>query len=969
MSRRVSSGRLVGRTRELDRALAVLRDDGHAATTRIILIAGEAGIGKTRLLDEVLAQARRLGGLTACGRCVEHGGEIRPLTAFVDLLTDLAAMTSPAVVDAYPDLSPLVSGRSAAGSTALASDPARLFQQVPALLADVARGGRLTVAVEDIHWADRTSRALIAELARARHLEHVTLIATFRSDELHRRHPLLPLLADLEQVGRPERIELGPLDDDDIVALAGDVLDHPLADEARRQLVRRSGGNPFYAEELLASGDDATQLPAGVRHVILARAQRLTPDAMRCLDAASTLAAPIGADVLQVTTAMDGAQFRAAIDAVCRERLLVDLAGSLRFRHELVREVFLGELLPGERTALFAAAAAALERLRPEQLGEIARLHVDAMQLPHALRASIRAGAAAEALGAPAEASAHYARALDMWGRIDGAASWADVSVVELLRRSARAADLARDFDLAVDLARRALDAVSGDADAQRGEILNDLAGYLWNSGAPGMEEVIEQALEVLPPEPTVGRAQLEIRLGGRLAARGEYEASDAALRRAAEMAVRLGERGIEANAIAHIGYHRAELGDEEVLARIRHGLALALSADDGYAIVRICINLSNALVFLGRFEEVAELYGPGVSAAERHGLMPTFGILFQGNVIEALEALGRWDEAGAIVDDVERRMSADSLYRWASALSGWSQIQVNRGEYGPAARTFRRGWELHSTGYYGGEVGQLGTGTIELAAVGALDPVPVSTVAGWLDDVPPGESTYGARMVAAAARHLVPPRGAAGHDDAVSTVQALVDRLRCVAAEQYLVVPTALDVWLDEATAELAESAGDLDPQRWARIDATWTGIGCVFLAASARFRQAAALLRAGGGRAAGERAAARDLLVAAERTARQLRADPLLGQITELAQRARLDLDRRPAVDIDQEPASPLGLTRRETEVLRLVTLGRSNAEVGEALYISTKTASVHVSNILRKLGATNRIEAAAIARRHRL
>jgi len=81
------------------------------------------------------------------------------------------------------------------------------------------------------------------------------------------------------------------------------------------------------------------------------------------------------------------------------------------------------------------------------------------------------------------------------------------------------------------------------------------------------------------------------------------------------------------------------------------------------------------------------------------------------------------------------------------------------------------------------------------------------------------------------------------------------------------------------------------------------------------------------------------------------------------------RLDLDRRPAVDIDQEPASPLGLTRRETEVLRLVTLGRSNAEVGEALYISTKTASVHVSNILRKLGATNRIEAAAIARRHRL
>jgi DNA-binding CsgD family transcriptional regulator/tetratricopeptide (TPR) repeat protein len=971
--RRLSSGHLVGRVHEVQRAREVLRTvvGGRAERSpRVILISGEAGIGKTRLLEDLLTQARGFGAVVASGGCVEHGGEIRPLGAVRDLVGQLLATAGDGWIDRAPDLARMLAGGAGDRPAGPGADPGHLHHQVRMLLAGIAASVPLVLAVEDLHWADEATRRLVADLARSSELDRVALVATYRSDELHRRHPLLPLLADLEHAARPERIELAPLADEDIIDLAGAILGGPLGAEAGKALARRSGGNPFYAEELLAADAVGARLPTGVRHVILARSQGLSSDAIRCLEAAAALAAPVGSDLLRATAALDAERFRAAIDSVCRERFLVEGADGFRFRHDLVREVVLGELLPGERTALFARAADALERHRPERIGEIARLRFLAVQLEEALAAAVRAAASAESIGAPAEANEHYGRALDLWNRVDDPARCAGTSRVTLLRRASRAADQARDFDFAVDLGRRAVAEATGTA--EEGPALNELAGYLWNAGAPGREEVIERAAAVMPREPSADRARLEMKLAGQFTARGEHDAADAALERAAAMAAQLGERGIEAEARAHIGYHRAELGDEAVLRQIYDALRLAMSVDDGRATCRIFVNLSNLLVFLGRFEDAADLYDAGVAAAERHGLLPTIGLLFQGNVIEALEALGRWHEAGRIVEGIERRHTPESLHRWASALSGWSQILVNRGRYEVAAATYGRGWELHGTGYYSGEIGQLGTGVIELAAAGVIDPVPLATVDTWMRELPPGEATFGARMVAAAARHLVPPPTATDHQDAAGTVQAWIDRLQDVADRQYVTVPRLLDAWLDQARIELAESRGLLDPPRWAALSATWAAEGCPYFAAVAQYRHAAALLRAGGARSAADRLAATDLLAAAHRTAAELGAEPLMRDIADVARRAHLrtDLARHPRPD-EATPAEPppFGLTRREVEVLHLVTEGRSNGEIGTALYISTKTASVHVSNILRKLGAANRIEAAAIARRHRL
>ena len=495
----------------------------------------------------------------------------------------------------------------------------------------------------------------------------------------------------------------------------------------------------------------------------------------------------------------------------------------------------------------------------------------------------------------------------------------------------------------------------------------------MWNASAPGIDGVIERALLVIPTEPpSVERARMEIRRAGRLRLQGKVDEADALLQRAAETARVLDERGVEADARAAIGYERVLLGDAQALAGMYDALALASGVDAGDVTIKIYVNLSNALVFLGRYEEVAQLYDDGIHVAERHGLMPISGLLLQGNTLEALEALGRWDLAETIVDDITRRVGADSVHRWASAVVGWAQIESNRGNYDAAAPLFIRGLEMRSSGYYSGDLAQLGNGLIEVAAAGAAPPVAIEVVDSWFEALPAEEASCGARLAATAARHLVPPPTTHDYRRLAEVVEGWIDHVQRIADDRYFHVPPVLEAWLDQARAELAAARGENAPDAWVHLVSSWDELGCRYFAAHARYRQADALLSTTGGRAAADRAAATALLTDAVRAAEQLRAEPLRHDVNDLARRARLRLadetDADGAATESPDPA-PFGLTKRELEVLRLVVEGRSNGEIGAQLFVSRKTASVHVSNILRKLGAANRIEAAAIARRHRI
>lgn len=976
MARRVSSDVIVGRADELgtvDAALAALAAD-DASRPSVLLISGEAGIGKTRVLDALAERGREGGAVVAIGSCLEHGSEIRPLGAIVEVVTALVdAAGEPDVADRH-DPGWLIDAHRAAPDAVLL-DPAQMYSQVRVLIRTLARDWPLVIALEDLHRADRTTCELFTVLAQAHELGRVLLVGTFRSDELHRRHPLLPFLAELERAVRPERIELLALEAEELRALAETILEQEVPDDVARALAARSGGNPFFAEELITAGLDATGPPESLRHLILARSQRLDQDASMTIEAASTLAAPLVPQVLAAMTDLSLPAQRQALDRLCVDGFLVDGPRGFRFRHDLVREVFLDELMPGERTTMFARAADALTEHQPTRLGEIAHLRFRAAQLPDALAASVAAAGAATALGAAFEASVHYGRALDLWSQVEHAEDVAGIARPQLLRRAAKASDMHRDFDRAVELGRMALTELEGQDPLEEGAALDELCTFLWNSGAPGLDDTIARGLEVVPVSPpTETRAQLEVRHSTRLRLRNQTSEAATVLEHAIVMAEAVGAASVQADALHWLGYDRVKIGDEAGLDMLQRAADLALQGNDPRIPTKIAVNSMAALVAIGRPHEALDGLDRGIELCERAGLTPTHGLLLYGNALEAMEAVGRWEDAERLMNEIADRFSQDSLDLWAGAFVGWGEILLARGDHEAARPIYTIGIEQYTTGYYTGGYPQMCTGYIQLAAAGLAEPLDFDRLDQWLGDQPPGEQPAIARTLAVAAHHMVPHRATDpdNHDIASKQLEALIDRVERVVTDDYVTRPDVFDLWMTQARIELAEHRTEPVSHRWGELAGGWRRVRRPMPAAQAEFRSANALLISTGGRTTADRDRAAQMLATAHATATELGAVPLLADIADLARRARIDLDDGTAEAHAAAPTEapnelPFGLTRREAEVLALVTDGHSNSEIGARLFVNTKTASVHVSNIMRKLGASNRIEAAAIARRH--
>lgn len=963
MAHRISSQRFVGRAAELsivDAAIGDLTGDAHSAR-RVMLISGEAGIGKTRLLGELMARADLAGARVAYGACLEHGAEIMPMNAIVEIVNDLSARADAEVWGRHPQLAHFA-GRlpsdQATGPTA-----ARLGGSLRELLTEVTRRQPLVIAIEDLHWADRSTHDVLAVLATARRLERLLIVGTYRDDELHRRHPLVPVLAEIERGARPERIELHRLDQHELGLLAEQLRDSPLTEEALADLHRRSSGNAFFAEELLnASGDD---LPESVRHVVLARTHHLGDEAVAAINAASTLAAPIDAAVLAAASGLGVADCSAAVDLLCAERLLVDSDRGLRFRHELVREVFLDELLPGERTRFYGAAAAALEQHRPERLGEIARLRFQAADLTGALHAAVAAGTASQALGAAAEASEHYGRALDIWQRVPDPEVIAGIERHELVSRAARAASFSRDYTLAVELGREVTRISAGGDPWIEGQAWFDLSMYLWEAAADGYTEAVERAEAVVPDQPpTALRARVVVRAGARRQLiNGPDEQSFEMLQRGMAMANDVGAAHVAADAQQYLGLARAMVGDRDGVAEMWAALEQAITLDDGPLATKIALNVAFALAVIGEFDQALRAYDLSVDFAERHDLMGSLGMLLECNALDALEALGQWDRAEDLMTERARRERRETVERWATAARAWHLIRVHRGEGESVLPILWQAYREFDSGHYTGGMGAIVATLVEAMASDGqtIDP---DLIESTFERLPPGETVDAARLAAVAIRNMVSDNDSSAIP--TDTADRWIARLDERAQHHFRRRPPILNAWLDQARAEIAEIRGDHPAHRWDDLVAAWSELGCVYYAAYARFRSANALLLTSGGRSATDRSKAVDLLTASHAVATGLGAQPLLDLIDDLARRARLDVPDGcdTASSATAEPR-PFGLTERELEVLELVTAGRTNGEIGTALFINTKTASVHVSNILRKLEAANRIQAAAIAR----
>ncbi|HEX3213829.1 MAG TPA: AAA family ATPase, partial [Actinomycetota bacterium] len=586
MTATLTSPTFVGRTEELAR-LAAAADRAAAGTPTSVLIGGEAGVGKTRLVGELVAGARAAGATVLAGGCVELGGEGVPFAPLIEALRALVRdLDEPALARLVPgqaraelarllpELSPTADpdpggtdpvrrsaprrGSVADGEAAFDrlstspgpwSEQGRLFELLLGVLERLGAEGRAVLVVEDLHWADRSTRDLLAFLIRNLRHGRLLLVGTYRSDELHRRHPLRPFLAELDRGRRVERLELARFGPDEVAAQLAGIQGAPVPAELAERIHARSGGNAFFVEELAATAGGAErELPPSLRDTLLARIELLAEPAQQVLEVASVAGAAVADPLLAEVAGLPEAELLAGLrEAVSAHVLLADAGdGTYGFRHALVKEAVYAELLPGERTRLharFAAALAARDSDDPGLAAELAWHWYAAHDLERALPAAVRAGLAAERAYAFAEAQRQFERALELWERCGEPAAEAGMDKAELLARAGEAAANAGAADRAVALVRAALAEVDPAADPLlAGQLTERLAFHLRVVGRPGAFEAYQEAVRLVPPGPTVARARVLAGLGQALMLRARFAEAIAICEEAIEVARAAGD-------------------------------------------------------------------------------------------------------------------------------------------------------------------------------------------------------------------------------------------------------------------------------------------------------------------------------------------------------------------------------------------------------------------------------------------
>ncbi|HLO36641.1 MAG TPA: AAA family ATPase, partial [Candidatus Deferrimicrobium sp.] len=565
MSARVSSPVLIGRSDEIGRlqtALQLLVEGRGSAT----LIAGEAGIGKTRLMSEVAELARAGGAEVLQGGCILLGGAALPYAPVVEALRGLVRRTDGADIEALfgqgraelarllPDLGPVA--EEAPSSLSIGSAQGRLFELLLYGLERLAARAPVVFIVEDLHWSDRSTRDLLSFLVRNLRDAPVLLLLTYRSDELHRRHPLLPFLAELGRAPGVERLELRPFDGAEsaaqLRAIAGRDLDAALVESIHV----RSGGNAFFAEELLvaAEEDAGSELPRTLRDVLLARIAHLAEPTQEFLRVASAAGQRVDPALLASAVAMDAtALYDALRESVGHQVLVPDpTAGVERyaFRHALLQEAIYDDLLPGERIRLHSAFARTLEsRVSGDtsHASELAYHWYAAHDLPRALASAVVAGEAAERAYAFPEALAQYERAIEMWGQVPDAETHAARDQVDLL---AALAGVARFLDpsRAVAHVQAALRLVDEVVDPVRYGLLNERLGrYAWIAGQGEVaNRAHRNAIRLIAPEPpSAARARAVAGLAQIEMLSGHFEEARALAEEARALARAVGARDI----------------------------------------------------------------------------------------------------------------------------------------------------------------------------------------------------------------------------------------------------------------------------------------------------------------------------------------------------------------------------------------------------------------------------------------
>jgi DNA-binding CsgD family transcriptional regulator len=974
VARRVTSSALIGRGDELTAAVdaATSVQSGQA---RIVLIAGDAGIGKTRLVTEVCSRASQAGMLTAVGGCVQLGEASVAYAPLVGALRELRRqLGTERVAELLGPASAQIGvlfGDVGEADPTVGAGP--LFEHVLGFLVRLGAHQPTLLVFEDMHWADPSTRDLVAFLGRNLRGAAVAMMLSYRTDELHRRHPLRSLLTDLERDPYIDRIALAGLTRSELATLLGEITDEPPMADVLDDLISRTDGNPFYVEELVAAPAAGGGLPATLADAILARVSELPAPTSMVLHQAAVLGELIDDILLAEVTSQSAEQIADALrEAVARQVLVIDQSGC-RFRHALVREALYDDLLPGERERLHVATARALQtpglggRVEEHVRWTLLAYHAYAAHdLPLAFAASVRAGLESERMHALAAAAGQFERAVQLWEQVPDAEVAAGMTRAELILRAAEAAHFSSRSARDISLVEAALAALDADASPEQRAMFLERVGRVNWSHLRGAQAVAayEKAVTLLadrPPSPE--QAFTLSALGQSLMLRDRFREAESILRRAIAAAQAVGAEATEGHALCSLGPVLVSLGRvDEGLEAMRRAQQLAHANGTTGEVCRTFVNLVHCLFTGGLLEEAERVAVAGLAYAESVGhLRIGGGEAITGNRIAALILAGRWSEAAAAKAAFERQVPEPDAYleiRWLALLLG-------QGRHDQARQVVKRLLDLTA------DAGDVQFRAVALMRAGELAGLQREwaqarrlladglTVAADSDDQYYRSRGYAVALRVEADWAEAARPGGADVADTRAMADQLIAGMRQMAGAADAPLPETV-AWLATAEADYARVHRRDDAQTWAGVANEWDRIGQPYPAALARYRQADALLRHRGDRTQAATAAR-----AALEVANRLGAEPLAADLRGLAQRGRLDL----AAVSGQTPAQPfthLNITPRESEVLAQLALGRTNRQIAEALFISEKTASVHVTNLLRKLGVTSRVQAAAIAQR---
>ncbi len=951
---------LVGRVDDVARLRGAL-DVAVSGHGQAVLVAGEAGIGKTRLVAELTQASQAAGAQVLSGRCIDLIGAAVPFYALLEALRSARRDGSPVeprdvIRLAEPDEPTVAEGQL------------RLFERVWQQLGEMASVAPVVLVLEDLHWADGSTLDFILFVCRVVRQQPVLLVATYRSEDLRPGGVLARAVIELVRSRDAEVLDLGPLPTGEMTELLEQVAARPLPSDLVESIVARSGGNPFFAEELLASalrGDAST--PTVLRVALHQRIDRVPPDGHQVLQVAAVLGRDLPHRLLAAVTDLPPTDLDVALrHAVDEGVLVVDRARTAyRFRHALLAEAVYDAMLPGELRRLHDRLAQAL-RDDPDPggdtggHGELAR-HWDAAGRPaEAFAASIVATRDAEAVFGLGEAFEHLERALRLWPEVPDAGRVAGTDLVSLLTRAAELADLTGRGPRAAELVRAAIEHVDEAAEPPRsGALYSRLGGYLLPTAdhAAGLESC-HRAVALIPAEPpTEERARALTALANGLLLAWRHAESEQVAREAIRTAEALGDPRPALRAYGIVGIDSCYLGRrEEALRQVRLARERALVHGTARDIAHSHAMACEVLLASGRVDEAVRVAIEGREQAERLGVGRSYGALLSAYAAEAWLETGDWDGAEALLADAHRTDTAfwshypHLLHAQLATARGRfaaARYHLDAGALGArqptsAARHTRVVAELSIWQGRPAEGSKAVDEALAAGGRGALPSLVLATLGlcAEADQIHIGQTDGRADPSAAAGRFL---------------------RIaRRVAARAAALTPDA-NAWLARAEAEHSRLEGRADPEPWREAVVAWEKLGRPYHTAYCGWRLAEALLTQG----PASRVESRQVLRAAYRAATDLGAAPLRHMLELAAQRARLDLDE-PLPTEGPDPARALGLTSREVEVLRLLTRGYTNRDIAGELTISVKTASVHVSHILAKLGVSRRIEAAAIGQR---